>query len=142
MHPALKITLAVLAGVVVGSAVNMGLVLLGPMLIAPPPGVDMSDMDSFAAAVDEMGPQHFLFPFLAHALGTLSGAFLAYRLAPLARRRCAIGLGLFFLLGGIAAASMIPAPTWFIVLDLVAAYLPMAWLATVLAASNKPESNQ
>jgi hypothetical protein len=25
---------------------------------------------------------------------------------------------------------MIPAPAWFIALDLVVAYLPMAWLAT------------
>jgi hypothetical protein len=38
-------------------------------------------------------------------------------------------VGVFFLIGGIAAASMISAPTWFIVLDLVVAYLPMAWLA-------------
>jgi hypothetical protein len=41
----------------------------------------------------------------------------------------ALGLGVFFLLGGIAAAFMIPAPTWFIILDLVAAYIPMAYLA-------------
>ena len=33
------------------------------------------------------------------------------------------------LAGGIAACFMIPAPVWFIALDLLVAYLPMAWLA-------------
>ena len=42
--------------------------------------------------------------------------------------------GVVFLLGGIAASFMIPAPAWFIVLDLVVAYLPMAWLAGRLGA--------
>jgi len=37
-------------------------------------------------------------------------------------------VGALFLAGGIAASFMIPAPTWFIVLDLVGAYIPMAWL--------------
>ena len=33
------------------------------------------------------------------------------------------------LIGGIAACFMIPAPAWFMALDLLVAYLPMAWLA-------------
>ena len=41
-------------------------------------------------------------------------------------------VGLMFLAGGIGAATMIPAPIWFIVLDLVVAYLPMAWLGGTL----------
>jgi len=43
-------------------------------------------------------------------------------------------VGALGLAGGIAAARMIPAPTWFVVLDLVVAYLPMAWLGGLLAA--------
>lgn len=41
----------------------------------------------------------------------------------------AYGIGIAFLAGGITAATMIPAPAWFIAIDLVGAYLPMAWLA-------------
>ena len=44
---------------------------------------------------------------------------------------CAIGA--VFMAGGIAASFMIPAPIWFIVLDLVAAYLPMVWLGLTVA---------
>ena len=35
--------------------------------------------------------------------------------------------------GGVAASQMIPAPMWFIVVDLAGAYFPMAWLGTVAA---------
>jgi len=37
-------------------------------------------------------------------------------------------VGGLHLLGGIAAANMIPAPSWFLVLYLPVAYLPMAWI--------------
>lgn len=40
--------------------------------------------------------------------------------------------GLHFV-GGVAAAFMIPVPTWFVVLDLTVAYLPMAWLGGRIA---------
>jgi hypothetical protein len=33
---------------------------------------------------------------------------------------------------------MIPAPTWFMVLDLVAAYIPMAYLATLVGSRITP----
>jgi len=132
MSPVLKNSLAVIAGLVVGGAVNMALVVIGPILVPPPPGVDMTDMESLAGAMDQMGPQHFVFPFLAHALGTLAGATLTYVLAGRNRQMLTYGVGVFFLLGGITAARMIPAPAWFIALDLLLAYIPMAWLATRL----------
>jgi hypothetical protein len=36
------------------------------------------------------------------------------------------------LLGGIMNAFQIPAPTWFLVVDLLLAYIPMGWLAARL----------
>jgi hypothetical protein len=35
---------------------------------------------------------------------------------------------MLFLLGGIMMAFSVGGPTWFIILDLTIAYLPMAWL--------------
>jgi hypothetical protein len=123
---------AVLAGILVGTGVNMALVLLGPLIIPPPAGVDMSQTESLKASIHLLQPKHFLFPFLAHALGTLGGAGVAFLLAASYRRAFAYGIGTFFLAGGIAAAAIIPAPGWFIAVDLLGAYLPMAWLATWL----------
>ena len=51
-------------------------------------------------------------------------------------------VGAFYLLGGIAASSMIPAPLWFIALDLVVAYIPMAWLALKLGESLQKDKRE
>lgn len=129
----LRNALAVVVGLVVGGAVNMSLVMLGPRVLPPPPGVDVTKVESLAASIHLFEPRHFVFPFLAHALGTLVGAFVASRLGASRKEALAWVVGALGLAGGIAAARMIPAPTWFVVLDLVAAYLPMAWLGGTLA---------
>jgi hypothetical protein len=88
----------------------------------------MTDPDKLAATVHLLQPEHFLFPFLAHALGTLVGALVAHLVAASHRRIFASIIGALFLVGGIVASRMIPAPKWFIVLDLAVAYVPMAWV--------------
>lgn len=124
--------IAVLAGLLVGGVVNGTLIAVGPSLIPPPPGVDVSTAEGLAAAMPLFEPRHFVMPFLAHALGTLVGAAVAYLIAATHRARLAYLIGLLFLAGGIAASFMIPAPAWFIALDLIVAYLPMAWLGIQL----------
>ncbi len=128
---------AVLLGLVVGSAVNMGLIMLGGQLLPPPAGADVSSMESLKASMPLFGPQHFLFPFLAHALGTLVGAFVAVLLAPQRSAVAAWAIGGLFLLGGTANVLMLPSPWWFTLLDLVLAYLPMAWIAQALARGGR-----
>ncbi len=138
MPPAVRNTLAVLVGFAAGSALNMALILVSPHLIPPPPGVDVSNVESMRASMHLYQPKHFLFPFLAHAGGAFAGAFVACRLASTRHALCAWIVGSLFLLGGIAAARLIPAPAWFIALDLVVAYLPMAWLAIRLGRPAAP----
>jgi len=126
----LRNILALIVGFVAGSVVNMALVTIGPRMIPAPAGVDVSNAESIAASIHLFEPKHFVFPFLAHALGTFAGALVAFLIAASHRTVFAFVVGVLFLAGGIAASFMIPAPPWFIALDLVAAYLPMAWLAT------------
>lgn len=129
MPKLLRVVLAFVAGVVVGSVVNMAIVTLGAMLVPPPAGVDVGDPASLSRAMPLFEPRHFVMPWLAHALGTLAGALTACLLAgPGWRARLAYAVGVFFLCGGVAAAVMIPAPRTFIAADLLLAYLPMAWL--------------
>lgn len=124
--------LAVLGGLVIGGSVNMALITISPSLIPPPAGVDVTNAESLAQAMHLFEPRHFIMPFLAHALGTLAGAFAAFLIAASYRAQIAYLIGAAFLCGGVAASFMIPAPTWFIALDLLAAYLPMAWLGVQL----------
>jgi hypothetical protein len=129
----LRILLAVVVGLVVGSLINMGLISVSGQVIAPPAGADVGTMEGLRASLHLFEPKHFVFPFLAHALGTLAGVFAAVLAAPAGARLPAYAVGGFFLLGGIANVVLLPAPVWFSALDLVLAYLPAGWLGQTLA---------
>lgn len=133
MNPIVKNILAVVAGLVVGSIVNMGIVMLSGSVIEPPEGGDITTMEGLKATIHLFEPKHFIFPFLAHALGTLAGAFVAAKLA--ANRKMTMGLiiGIFFLIGGSVNVAMLGGPLWFTILDLVMAYVPMSYLGVKLS---------
>ena len=135
MNPTLRNVAAVVAGIVVCLLVNGLVIAVSSSVIPLPEGVDPNDMESFKANVDKFRPEHFLFPFLAHAMGSLLGGWVAVILSASRAMRLAIIVGAVHLIGGIAAAYMIPAPTWFIVADLALAYLPMAWIGGRLAGA-------
>lgn len=128
MHPTMRNILAIIAGFVIGGIVNMGLIMLSGSIIPPPAGADLTTPEGIKAAASLLEPKHFIFPFLAHALGTLSGALVASWIAASHKMRLAYVIGLLTLVGGIYAAYLIPAPTWFVALDLLVAYIPMAYL--------------
>ncbi len=124
--------MAVIVGIIVGCIINMAFVMAGPQVIPLPAGVDMSDAKNLAAHAHLLEPKNFVFPFLAHALGTLSGAFTCHLIAATHRALFAYVVGSFFLAGGVAASFMVPAQGWFIAVDLVLAYIPTAWLGARL----------
>lgn len=142
MPNVLRNVLAVIAGIAIGGVVNMMLITLSPSLIPPPAGVDVTDAESLGKAIHLFEPRHFVMPFLAHALGTLAGALAAYLIAATYKAQIAYAIGVLFLCGGIAASFMIPAPAWFIALDLLVAYLPMAWLGIQIGARLQPGANR
>ena len=139
MNPIVKNILAVLAGVVFGSAVNMGIIMISGSIIPPPEGADVTTTEGLKESIHLFQPRHFIMPFLAHALGTLMGALVCAWIAVSRKMTFALAIGVFFLAGGIANLMMLPSPTWFAIFDLVGAYIPMAWIGGKLAgqAANK-----
>ena len=133
MNPIIKNVLAVILGIFIGSFVNMGIIMISGSIIAPPDGADVSTMEGLKESIHLFQPKHYIFPFLAHALGTLIGAFIAALIAPNHKIKNALFIGVFFLIGGIVNIFMLPSPTWFIIVDLVGAYIPMAWLGWDIA---------
>jgi hypothetical protein len=133
----LKNILAVIAGIIGGSLINMGIIELGLHIISTPEGFDNTDKETFAAAIHLLEPINYITVFLAHGLGTLAGAFIATRIAVTKQKKIALALGGWFLLGGIAAIFIRPSPTWYIIVDLVGAYIPMAWIGWKLAGGKK-----
>jgi hypothetical protein len=133
MSPILKNIIAVVVGIVVGSIVNMAIISISGSIIPPPEGADVTTMEGLKNSMHLFEPKNFVFPFLAHALGTLVGAFLVAKIAASHKMKFAYAIGFFFLLGGITNVFLLPSPTWFTLLDLIGAYLPMAFIGGKLA---------
>ena len=97
----------------------------------------MNDLESIKANAHLFQPKHFIMPFLDHSLGSLVGGLVAALIAGSRKVTFALVIGGIHLLGGIAAAFLIPAPVWFIAIDLIVAYLPMAYLGGKLVAGKE-----
>jgi len=139
MNPMIRNILAVLAGAILGSMVNMGIIMLSSSIIPPPEGADLTTEAGLKASMHLMQPKHFIMPFLAHALGTLTGAFVTAIIALSHKMNLALAIGVLFLAGGISMVFMLPSPTWFTLLDLIGAYLPMAYLGGKMAIKKSSE---
>lgn len=127
---------ALLFGLFAGAALNMGILYAGMWLLPPPEGVDINRVETINENIHRYSLLDMAVPFLAHALGTLLGAFVGASIAitPHSRRRVALLIGFLFLIGGIEAMRKIPnAPLWFDILDLTVAYIPMSIIGWRLA---------
>lgn len=128
MNAFLRNGLAIIVGIGIGAIVNFGIILISGSIVPPPEGVDTSDIESIKNAMSLYEPIHFLFPFLAHAIGTFVGSLTAAKIAVSAHTKVALVVGVIFLYGGFSMVMQLPSPLWFNLLDLIVAYIPMAWL--------------
>lgn len=130
MNRILLNTGSALAGLFTGGILNGTIIRYSHLLIPPPPGADLTTGAGLQKGMAMMGPEHFIMPFAAHALGTLAGAILAARLSNSLRPPLIIGL--LFMSAGAWMVKMLPSPLWFNIIDLGLAYLPMAWLGYLI----------
>ncbi len=129
MNPIIKNISAVVVGIIIGSVVNMAIIMISGSIIPPPNGADVTTMKGLKASLHLFEPKHFIMPFLAHALGTFVGALVAALIAANNKIKFAMVIGFVFLIGGISNVIMLPSPTWFTILDLGLAYIPMGYIA-------------
>lgn len=132
MNPIVRNILAVVAGLILGGIVNMGIITISGSIIPPPEGADVTTPEGLKASIHLFEPKHFLMPFLAHAMGTFVGALVAALIAANRKLLFAMIIGVVTMIGGIAAVNMIPAPMWFNITDLALAYMPMAFAGGTL----------
>ena len=137
MNPIIRNILAVILGLVIGSMVNMGIIMISGSIIPPPDGADVTTTEGLKASMHLFEPKHFIFPFLAHALGTLVGALVAAWIAATHKMKFALVIAIFFLAGGIYMVLSLPSPIWYNIVDIVGAYIPMAYIAGRLMTKKK-----
>lgn len=120
--------ITIVGGSILGGIVNGTLIHISGKIIPPPLGVNTQTIEGLKAGLQLFEPKHFLMPFLAHAIGTLVGAFCASLLAPFHKLKASLIVGALYLLGGISMVFQLPSPLWFTIVDLGLAYIPMAIL--------------
>lgn len=130
MKNILRNIISVIVGAIIGSVVNMGIVMLSSSIIPLPQGVDMTNL---AEGIKLFEPKHYIMPFLAHALGTFVGSIIAAIISKNKKLLVALIIGAFFVVGGILNAIQLKFPVSYTLIDLLLAYIPMAYLAYLLA---------
>lgn len=129
--------LAVIAGFVIGSIVNMTLINVGHSIVGLPAGADVNTMEGVRAAMEQFEAKHFIVPFVAHAGGTFVGALAAALIATSHKMLIAMIIGFFFLIGGVSAGIYLGSPMWYNAIDFIFAYIPMAWLGAKLGGAGR-----
>lgn len=110
---------------VLGSVINGLIVSLGYLCIPLPQGINMNDPEAFKWALLNMRTVHFIFPFLAHAIGTFVSAWFWCSIKRKTTWKATLGFATIFFSGGLYMAIILDAPLFFEAIDLCYAYFPM-----------------
>lgn len=135
MNPTLRNVLSVIAALFIGGIINAGIIKWGAGMFPVPEGVDPNDIESIKANAHLYNFSHFIMPFIAHAMGTLVGAYAVSRFAASRHKMLALIIGGFFFLGGLTMAIFLPEFWKYSIGDLLLAYFPMALIGWKLAGS-------
>ena len=105
--------LATIAGLFVGSCVNMALVLLNAYVLFPmPEGTDMNDQAQMLAWIGTLPTAAFLVVVAAHLGQAFVGGWLAARLSASKPMIPALVVGVLTLVGGVVNMVALPGPAW------------------------------
>ncbi|MCB9778564.1 MAG: hypothetical protein H6742_08390 [Alphaproteobacteria bacterium] len=104
---------AVLLGMLVGSILNMAVVMLNSYVLFPmPEGVSFEDPVAFGAYVADLPATAFVLVIVAHLLQAGGGGWVAARVGKSRPMVLAMIVGVLTLLGGAMNAAQLPLPSW------------------------------
>lgn len=133
MHPALRIPLAVLVGVVIAVLLTAGLETLGHRLYPPPPGTLRPDGTLAKDFMSKLPIASLCYVLIAWNVAAYVGGLVAGLIAGSRPRLCAGITGGFVLAGSIYTLLVIVHPWWFVLTALVS--IPLAAYAAGRTAS-------
>ena len=105
---------ALLSGLAVGSAANMGLIMLNTVFFPLPPGVTLEDKEGFAAYIQDLPMTAYVLVFAAHYAQAVVGGYVAARLAccTTAARLVCFGVTALTAIGAVMNLQTLPVPAW------------------------------
>lgn len=101
---------AVVAGMVVGSAANMA-IIMGSWLLYPPPD-QVADQEALAEFIGTLPAGAFVLVMVAHLAQAGIGGWLAARLGSSRPLMLALIVGVLSMMGGLMNMFLYPSPWW------------------------------
>jgi len=108
----LRAILAVIAGLLVGSVVIVGIEMLSTLAFPLPDGVDPMDQEAMRGVMHDIPTGAFLIIVLAYFLGVLAGAWTALRLHPTHARWAGYVVVALFAAATAVNLLSLPHPAW------------------------------
>ena len=132
----LKNIIIVILAILIGSAVNMSIIELDHLLFEIPKNLDLNKIEDLDKFVQSLPFYRLLFPFFAHAMGSLIAAYLVTKFSVSHSFYVSLCIGALFMVGGIYMVLILNAPLYFELMDLSLAYFPAAWLGHKLGSDS------
>lgn len=130
---------AAVAGLAVGSSVNMALVMLNVKLLYPmPDDVSFEDTEAFGAYIATLPLPAYIMVFGAHFGQTVAGGYTAARLMPDYGGELAHSIGILTMVGTVMNNLQIPVPRWTWI-ELFFHPLLAHWVATICSSAAKTD---
>jgi len=122
-----KNTLAFIFAIAIAAITTFLIILLGHYFVPIPDGIDTNDFESIKSNFHLYELKHFLFPLLAHAIGTFLASYTVSRFALSHKLWFVIGIGILFTLLSLSLSIRIGHFNWIGILEIVQ-YIPFSLL--------------
>lgn len=136
--------LAVVLALFLGGVFNMNLVTVSQNVYPFPENVDPNDLESLKTYVEAngMATGALLIVLAAHAGGSLVSGLICGIIAKRVWIAAAVGMGIFWMCGGLTMLSILPSPVWFAVADTLL-YVPAAIVGVMVGGQLfKPQTTE
>lgn len=140
MANSIKNILAVLLSAFSAAIITFSIIVLGHSVFPTPIGIDTNDFESIKSNFHLFEFKHFLFPLIAHGLGTFVASYLVSRFAKTHKFWFAIGFGILFMLASLSLSLRIGHFNWIGIIE-IAQYIPISVLGYKMWQRTSPASN-
>ena len=127
MHSLLRSVFAIIVAVLAAAIIAFSINVIGHYIIPPPEAIDTNDFESIKNNFHLFQWQHFIFPLLAHAVGTFVASYLISSLVAKHKMWFALALGIIFTLASLSLSWRIGHFNWIGIVE-IAQYIPISIL--------------
>lgn len=115
----LRILLAIVAGIIVGSICVWAVETLNHLVHPYPAGMKANDMEAFKDYIENLPFSGKLIVILGYALGAFVAGFIATKVSRNGKHTAAIICGIIFLSFTVYNMTVLPTPVWFWILGIL-----------------------